>query len=140
MVLGKVVENVVHQVVSSLTETTTDLHSLTARSQLRTVLRNSPVICIYMSFSALKFHASLSILSSLSICGFCQLSSPMHSHPSVHRISFFSANATVIGSTTRLFAFAHCQFHDSNWCSFFCYQYRNDHVITHLPSINKRRG
>lgn len=45
-----------------------------------------------MSCSALKFHASLSLLSSLStckVCGFWQLSSPMHSHPSVHGISFF---------------------------------------------------
>ena len=52
-----------------------------------------------MSCSALKFHASLSLLSSLStckVCGFWQLSSPMHSHPSVHGISFFSANATVL--------------------------------------------
>lgn len=45
-----------------------------------------------MSCSALKCHASSSLLSSLStckVCGFWQLSSPMHQHPSVRGISFF---------------------------------------------------
>ena len=106
-------------------------------------LKNSTLVCIYISCSALKFHASSSLLLSLStckVCGFWQLSSPMHPHPLVHGISFFSANAVVIGSTRQLFAFSHCQFHDSNWCSFFCHQYRHDYVIIHLPSIMKRRG
>ena len=106
-------------------------------------LKSSTLICTYISCSALKFLAPSSLLSSLStckVCGFWQLSSPMHPHPSVHVISFFSANVMVIGSTRRLFAFAHCQFHDSNWCSFFCHQYRYDYIITRLPSITKRRG